>query len=227
MPGIGTLIKDRGYRQVWRFEFAGRAYYLKFYRRGGYRDRFRRFFRGSPATTEFTKLQGLQKAAFPSPRAVAVMLGFRLRNEIGDAVIIEAIEPAIQLDHLCHELELRGDPFPDHLQLAAKIRDLVQQLAKAGFGHEDLHLGNLLLREDKLYLLDGYAVDMRGLKLRHLYQLAHSVGRYATEPTCSVGGGRSGPPEKCRSTIRSRASWPTDLSAAESQVKTAILAASR
>ena len=105
LPGIGTLIKDRGYRQVWRFEFAGRAYYLKFYRRGGYRDRFRRFFRGSPAMTEFTKLQGLQKAAIPSPRAVAVMLGFRLRDDVGDAVIIEAIEPAIQLDHYCHELE--------------------------------------------------------------------------------------------------------------------------
>ncbi|HEX4794752.1 MAG TPA: lipopolysaccharide kinase InaA family protein [Humisphaera sp.] len=193
LPGIGTLIKDRGYRQVWRFDFAGRAYYLKFYRRGGYRDRFRRLFRGSPAMTEFTKLQGLQKAAIPSPRAVAVMLGFRLRNEIGDAVIIEAIEPAIQLDHYCHELELRGEPIPDHLQLATKIRELVQQLAKAGFGHDDLHLGNLLLREDKLYLLDGYAVDLRGLKLRHLYQLAHSVGRFATRTDLLRGWRQIGP----------------------------------
>ena len=30
---IGTLEKDRGYRQVWRCDFGGKAYYLKFYPR--------------------------------------------------------------------------------------------------------------------------------------------------------------------------------------------------
>ena len=42
LPNIGTLVKDRHYRQVWRFEHDGKAYYLKFYPKGGYRDLFRR-----------------------------------------------------------------------------------------------------------------------------------------------------------------------------------------
>src|SRR5690242_20343089 len=62
LPRAGTLIKDRGYRQVWRFQHEGQAYFLKFYRRRGFRDRFRRVFRGSPAMAEFKKLQLLQKA---------------------------------------------------------------------------------------------------------------------------------------------------------------------
>src|SRR4051794_27604860 len=57
---VGTLVKDRGYRQVWRFEQDGKGYYLKFYPRGNYRDRWRRLFRGSPAAREFFRLQWLQ-----------------------------------------------------------------------------------------------------------------------------------------------------------------------
>src|SRR3978361_1877536 len=69
LPRFGTLVKDRGYRQIWRFEHDGKAYFLKFYPKGGGRDRFRRFFRGSPALREFTRLQALQKAEVPAPRA--------------------------------------------------------------------------------------------------------------------------------------------------------------
>ena len=54
-------------------------------------------------------------------------MGFRIEDRIGDAVILEAIEPAFQLDHYFNELELRGEPIPDHLKLAGQIRDLVQQ----------------------------------------------------------------------------------------------------
>jgi tRNA A-37 threonylcarbamoyl transferase component Bud32 len=180
LPRIGTLVKDRGYRQVWRFVHDHRAYFLKFYPKGGPRDRFRRFFRGSPAMGEFTRLQLLQKAAIPAPRAVAAMMGFTINGRRGDAVILEAIEPSIQLDHYLSELELKGEPIPDHLALAQQIRALVHQLGRAKLGHEDLHMGNFLMHAGKLYLLDGYAVSKGGLKLRDLLMLGHSVGRYAT-----------------------------------------------
>src|SRR4051794_37876095 len=126
----GTLVKDRGYRQVWRFVHDDRAYYLKFYPKGGPRDRFRRFFRGSPALREFSRLQALQRAAIPAPRAVAAMMGFSINGRRGDAVVLEAIEPSVQLDHLLSEFELKGEPIPNHLKLGEKIRALVQQLAK-------------------------------------------------------------------------------------------------
>src|SRR5882757_2142002 len=91
LPQHGTLIKDRKYRQIWRFVVNGKAYFLKFYPREGYRDRFRRFFRGSPARREFERLQWLQKAQIPAPNPVATLMGFMIGERKGDAIVLEAI----------------------------------------------------------------------------------------------------------------------------------------
>src|SRR5206468_9626132 len=95
LPTIGQLVKDRPYRQVWRFEFQGKPYYLKFYPRD--QGKLKRLIRGSPALREFVNLQAMQRAGVPSPRAVAHLSGFTLRGTKGDAVILEGIEPAVQL----------------------------------------------------------------------------------------------------------------------------------
>ena len=184
LPNTGTLLKDRHYRQVWRFEHEGKAYYLKFYPREGrklhgLRERFRRIFRGSPAVNEFLRLQMLQRAGVPAPRAVAVLPGFRLRGGIGDAVIIEALEPSVQLDQYLNEFQLRGERAPDHRDLSRQVREIVHQLVRNKLGHEDLHLGNFLLRDGKLYLLDGYAVR-RGMRAEDVYRLAHSAALFGT-----------------------------------------------
>jgi tRNA A-37 threonylcarbamoyl transferase component Bud32 len=206
LPRVGKLVKDRGYRQVWRFEHADRAYYLKFYPRAGVRDRIRRLFRGSPALAEFTRLQRLQTAKIPSPRAVAVLVGFRIEGRAGDAVIIDAIEPSVQLDHYFNELELSAKPIPNHLEIARQIRDILRQLVKAGLGHEDLHLGNFLLSKGKIYLLDGYAVRTGGMSARHLLHLGHSVGRYATLTDLLRGWYDIGPGRGRRMPMRNRVS---------------------
>lgn len=172
----GTLEKDRGYRQVWRLEFGGKAYYVKFYPRA--HGRFKRLFRGSPAMREFTRLQLLQKAAVPSPRAVAVLMGFRIENTVGDAVLLEAIEPSQPLDLYLNDIELRGEPIPERRRLSQQIRSLVAQLGRARLGHGDLHFGNLLLHQNKVYLLDGYAVRKGGLRLDDVMMLGHSAARY-------------------------------------------------
>jgi tRNA A-37 threonylcarbamoyl transferase component Bud32 len=177
---IGTLVKDRGYRQVWRFEHEGRAYYLKFYPRHGMRDRLRRLARGSPAMAEFVRLQRLQSAKIPSPQAVAVLMGFKIEGRGGDAVIIEAIEPAVPLDQYLNDLELRGEPVSNRGDLVRQIHVIVGTLAQSRLGHEDLHLGNFLLHEGKLYLLDAYAVRLGGMTVRHLMHLGNSVSRFAT-----------------------------------------------
>ncbi len=187
------LVKDRGYRQVWRLEHGGRSYYLKFYRKQGGRDRFRRFFRGSPAMAEFTRLKRLAAAAIPSPRAVAVLMGFKIDAAVGDAVILEAIEPSIQLDHYFNDFELRAEPVPGRLNIATQVRDILKQLVKARLGHEDLHLGNFLLKTGKVYLLDGYAVRNGTLTYAHLLYLGHSVLRYATRTDLLRGWKELGP----------------------------------
>jgi tRNA A-37 threonylcarbamoyl transferase component Bud32 len=180
LPRTGTLVKDRGYRQVWRFEHNGKAYFLKFYPKGGVRDRWRRRLRGSPAMREFLRLQWLQKADIPAPRAAAVLMGLRLNDRKGDAVVLDAIEPSVQLDVHLNDLSRRGETAPNHRALSRQVRELIQTLGKAGLGHSDLHLGNFLVHDGKLFLLDAYAVRQGGLRMRDILQLAHSVSRYAT-----------------------------------------------
>jgi tRNA A-37 threonylcarbamoyl transferase component Bud32 len=178
LPRRGTLVKDRPYRQIWRFESAGKGYYLKFYPRSG--GKLKRMLRGNPAMREFVRLQWLQKARVPAPRAVAVLSGFTIDKLKGDAVISEAIEPAEQLDRYLHGFEMRGQRAPDHRQLVRQVREIVQALGKAGYGHDDLHLGNLLRTDNGVFLLDAYAVTAGGLKMRQILRLGHSVARYAT-----------------------------------------------
>jgi tRNA A-37 threonylcarbamoyl transferase component Bud32 len=196
---VGTLVKDRGYRQVWRLEYNSKAYYVKFYPSEGSRDRFRRFFRGSPAMWEFTRLQWLQKAGIPAPRANSAMLGLRVDDRKGDAVILHAIEPSIPLDQYLLQFEQSGEPVPNRRDLARQIRAIVSQLIAAKLGHEDLHLGNFLLKDGKLFLLDGYAVRAGGMRPQDLYLLGHSVRRFATAADIQRGwiqftGGAAKPP---------------------------------
>ncbi len=184
LPRIGTLIKDRDYRQVWRFEFEGKGYYLKFYPRGHglvSRDGWRRRLRGSPAYNEFKRLQQLQKAKIPAPRAVAVLGGFMLDGVKGDAVILNAIEPSVPLDELLNRQALAGElPRRQRRDLADQLIDLVKKLGEAGYGHSDLHLGNFLVHDDKLYLIDAYALHTRGLTTDDLLMLGAGVSRFAT-----------------------------------------------
>ena len=178
LPRHGTMLKDRGYRQVWRFEFDGKPYYLKFYpRRAG---RLKRAIRGNPALREFRRLQMLQTAEIPAPRVRTVLVGFQISGQIGDAVVSEAIEPSVQLDQYLSDLKLRGEPIAEHRRLVTQLLDIVGRLARAGMGHADLHLGNFLLHDDQLFLLDGYAVRPGGLKMNDVLLLGHSVSRFAT-----------------------------------------------
>src|ERR1700745_3593332 len=89
LPRKGRLVKDRPYRQGWRFEAAEKAYYLKFYPRPG--GKLKRMLRGNPAMREFVRLQWLQKAKVPAPRAVAVLSGFVLGKNKGGCGISEAM----------------------------------------------------------------------------------------------------------------------------------------
>ncbi len=81
----------------------------------------------------------------PRPRAVAFLAGLKVKDLSGDAVILGAIEPSVQLDQYLNDHELRGEPVPDHLGLAKQLTEIVYALGRAQLGHEDLHLGNFLL----------------------------------------------------------------------------------
>ena len=185
---VGTLVKNRRMRQVWRFEHAGSAYYLKFYpRRNSILQKIKKIVRGNPAMREFVRLQWLQKANIPAPRAIAVLMGFRIQAmdksaepQIGDAVILQAIEPSVTLDQYFNQYHLKGEVPPDYRTIANKLRTLVYNLGKARLGHSDLHLGNFLLQNGEIFLLDAYAVRKDGLHKSDVMKMGHSVARYAT-----------------------------------------------
>ena len=126
------------------------------------------------------RLQALQKAAVPAPRAVAELVGLQLDGELGDAVVLEAIEPAVSMDQYITKLLLEGSDIPDRRKLAEKIYELLHRLGKAKLGHNDLHMGNILLKNGEIYLLDAYAVRFSGLTTKDVMGIAHGVSRVAT-----------------------------------------------
>lgn len=174
----GKLLKDRGQRQVWRFEHEGKAYYLDFFPR---RDsKIARMLRGNLAMKQFLRLQLLQKGQIPSPRVRSVLMGFRIGEQLGDAVISDGIEPSIRLDQHLNQLRLEGRSLGDHRDLAEQVIAIVRKLGEAQLGHDDLRLHNFALKDGKLYLLDGLRVRSGGLKSRDVMRLGHSAARFIT-----------------------------------------------
>lgn len=174
----GRLIKDYPYRKLWRIEIDGQAIFLKFYPAGP--NRWRRLAGGSPAVREFRRLQWLEKAQVPAPRALAVLIGVEIAGEFGDAVAIEAIEPSQTLLELSQEAHLQGACLPNHRSLVKQVIELLERMAQGGLGSGDLHLGNFLVSEGRVYLIDAYPVHGRGLKRRDLLRLGCSVEQVAT-----------------------------------------------
>ena len=187
----GALVKDYPYRKVWRVEVEGRAFYLKFYPQAP--NRWRRLLRGSLAMREFLRLQWLQKAKIPAARAISVLMGLSINGQRGDAVLIEAIEPARSLFEIVQDHDLAGEPIPNHRDLAMQVIDIVLRLGRAGLGHGDLHLGNFLVKDGTVYLIDAYPVHRRGMLLRDVMRLANSVAGIATRTDLVRGWRRLGP----------------------------------
>ena len=212
LPKVGTLVKERPYRQIWRFEWQGKGYYLKFYPRQG--SRLKRLVRGSPAWREFVRLQMMQKKKVAAPRVVSHLSGYSIDGVKGDAVILEEIEPSVQLDRYLNDLALRGETIDprERRGLGQGVLELVHKLGLEGMGHSDLHLGNILRADDgKLYLLDGYAVRTGGMRMRDVQLLAYSVGRWATRSEMvrgwdllMGGAGRRNPPPARKNPMRRR-----------------------
>jgi tRNA A-37 threonylcarbamoyl transferase component Bud32 len=181
----GTPVKLRSYRQVWRFSHDNTPLYIKLYPRKG--TTAKRTLRGNPALREYNNLLALQKANISAPHAVAFLSGFHANLphcQLADAVITRALEPSIPLEDLLRQSRLTRTPIPNRRKLAQDIISLVSSLTRANLGHNDLHLGNLLLSpptpEGRLYLLDAYAVHPGPMTPFDLEVLGFAVSSVAT-----------------------------------------------
>lgn len=176
IPRCAQRIKDRGYRQIWRLEVEGAAYFVKFYPHA--LNRWKNRLRGNSAAREAKRLQWLAGANLAAPAVAGVFENITIEGEPGDAIALRAIEPAMTLDRI---IEQNNGQLPDRRAIVRKMLDLLAKLDDAGLGHGDLHLGNFLLADDgTLYLLDGHAMHRGGLCKRDVLHLWHSVHRYAT-----------------------------------------------
>lgn len=191
LPRYGRVIKDYPYRKVWRVQVGDEAFYLKFYPH--IQNRWRKLLRGSPAMREFTRLQWLQKAQIPACRAQSVLMGLTINGQRGDAVIIEAIEPAQSLHEIVLEHHLAGTEVPNHRSLVVQVIDIVQKLGRAGLGHSDLHLNNFIVRDGKVFLIDAYPIHRGGVHMRDVLLLANSAQGYVTRADLQRGWSILGP----------------------------------
>ncbi|MGH7177201.1 MAG: hypothetical protein ACREJC_07470 [Tepidisphaeraceae bacterium] len=179
LPRLGEMIlREPDGCQWWRFEQDGRAYHLRFFPRQP--RLLRGIARANPALAEFRRLQRLQKAAVPAPRAAGAMIGFRLDSRIGDALIVEAIEPSARLDEYLSGFAVRGERVPNRKSLAAGIIEVARRLGLGGLRDARLELSRLLIRDDKVYLADARNVRPGELRTRDVLRLGYSCARFAT-----------------------------------------------
>jgi tRNA A-37 threonylcarbamoyl transferase component Bud32 len=75
---------------------------------------------------------------------------------------------------------LRGEAVPGRASLVEQVIEIVEKLGRAGFGHNDLHLGNFQLQDGKVFLLDAYSIRKGGLRRADVAYLGESCRRFAT-----------------------------------------------
>ena len=103
------------------------------------------------AASEAEGLRLLKAAAIPAP-AVLLSAGFAGG---GQALLLEYLESARSLAAVWSDAMALREVMLANLRL---VFALLGRLHASGYGHTDLHLGNILLAQGRCYLIDGDAV---------------------------------------------------------------------
>ncbi len=163
---FATPLRLHADRETWRFEFAGKPYYLHFYPQ---RSRVS----ASGAPREFAGLKTLQDFKIPAVRVAALMSGFRFGERKGHALIVHGVEPATRLD------ALPPDP-KQHRTIVDQIVAILKKMTQHDVGHAALSLSSFVLHEGKVLVLDAIDIRSEVLTTEQLMQFAHNVEPYAT-----------------------------------------------
>lgn len=176
---VATLIRKESTRQIWEFLFNGHPYLFYFYPRGAGMFRPARV---GPAVIEFIKLQNMQRANVPSPRAVAHLSGFRIAGVLGDVLITQKLDHVIPLGDFLQQHWLSGAPIPKRAFIAVQVGTIIRDFGAAGYGHRSLTLNHFLIdpTTSKIYLHDVRGLRNGGLLVDHLFTFAHDLERHAS-----------------------------------------------
>jgi tRNA A-37 threonylcarbamoyl transferase component Bud32 len=130
----GQIIKENQGRTVWRVPVGAPAFYVKRFPPEIFRDRARK---------EAALLRELDGEGIPCPKVVAWA-----RDSAGSYLLTEEIEGARPLRALL------AQGAPERSSLLRSFGALARRLHDRGIEHLDFHVGNVLVKEGELYVLD-------------------------------------------------------------------------
>jgi serine/threonine protein kinase len=161
--GRAVVVKHGGHRTVYRVPLSSGVIYWKHCRLNGPRAWWRDVFRGPKARLEFERLSELALRGIATIEPLA-WGQFASRWPKGSVLITRALDDAVALDNY---LLLNTSEMPGHWRMLNRaLADFVRRLHAAGVVHQDLHPGNILVREVadswQFYLIDVHDVKLGG-----------------------------------------------------------------
>lgn len=169
--GRAAIVKRGAGRTVYRVDFAERSFFLKHLRHGGLRQAIKQWFRPGACRREFEKARELARRGVPAVAPLA--LGERRRGgRLHDSYLVTAAVPnARSLDEVLEECPAvnqasrSGTRRPALLSATARLCAVAHA---AGVFHDDLHGGNILVRNDEAdpaVAPQLFLVDLPGVEL--------------------------------------------------------------
>ncbi len=160
-----TLVKRNSQRDVWRVVWDGREYFAKLYHPNGLVTQAKLLVRGAAARREWNvaRYAAAHSVAAVVPVATAWM---GARGSRGAALLItEAVVGAVPLNEywlaVRHDRQAAG-------ALTDALADLIARAHQCGFQHDDMHPGNILIRQNGR-LREVFFVDLHKVAIgRHV-----------------------------------------------------------
>lgn len=160
-------------RSIWRFRAAGQELLLYHFPRSGKLNL-------NPAIQMFSRSQTLAKLGIETPRVAAQLTGLKVDGANGDAVIVEAVPNARQLDEVLREARLNGTPLPHHVSWSQQIAKILGQLGRNKWRFDGVTLASFLVASERLYLHDLRGVRRGEVRLHDVWALGNEAKRFAT-----------------------------------------------
>jgi len=147
-----TLLRDRDGRRNLVLEAGGERYFLKVHREKTHRT-------PTEGEKEWNNTLSLRRIGVPTPLPAAW-------GEFGEeSFFMSCDEGGAPLDDALRDASLLTPSL--RRDLARQAGRLVSLFHRAGFCHHDLYLCHLLLREDRLFLIDLQRVEKKSFFKRH------------------------------------------------------------
>ena len=148
--GQAAVVKRGAHRTVYRVELPPGSFYVKHYHGRSAADRGKHLLRASPARREFNKTKEIARRGLPAARPLAVGEA-RRGGLIAESYFVSAeLQGARPLSEFLFEIVPSLPPREQatiRRALTERLAELCGAMHEAGVWQNDLHLGNILVRD--------------------------------------------------------------------------------